>query len=1067
MTLEKLFSKEVSQYIVELNKKYPNMTNEEFGKMVNEYIERRGDNLITEGLSGLDFDEDEDEDEGTDEESTETIVEEPEPEKEPVKEPVEKTVKKPVETVSYDVEDDDPISSFGGKKDDSPVDDDDDDDPLEKLEDEEKEIEKKRKEKEAAFKTATTHKVGKKTKYIDDTGHVSTLKTVKARKPVDGDDRYIMVGGVKRRIVSNTEDPHENIFRVVNAWYDRCITNGTGENEQVKTSISLLYTEDVVNMEALFAYANVPRIDLSAWDVSNVENMEGMFYRSTFNNDSIKNWDVSSCINFNHMFTGSKFSQDISDWVPGEYEDFVYSSDGEIERYFTVDEDTGLEISVPRKRKVRAQLPKVGARLTEIENETDAEICASLDALGVFDDTEEEEIKENYTNMSKKHILTIEEFVNEGFYDKFKSGIKKSFDYMKSKLQSLKLKLNNFFVANINPETGELIKATDVVTTINYIETEKPKGVKVFANNVESPLIVDGVEEIPNIQDTNERYGWIKKGSVEYKNYLEFMRILAENSEEDGVVNEARTGLGAAKSGLNSIVNITTDGLKEKITRVMLNVPRKTGRTSARSMVVYGAPGIGKTTIPKEIIKQWNKDHKNEKKAVIVVECGDLELGGFNIPLPREHELSETIYANSAVRKKLEDEGYTEADFEALSNTKVLRTDEAPKTWLPVFSKYGTKAEVKAAQAAANGRRIVQMVRRDDGDWDMEFEDTCHGGLLIFDEFLRADPELFKTIGQLVVNRAIGHGEYILGDEWGIICCSNRPVDDSEVEKNFLNQPPAMANRFLEGTYNFIPDFYDWLNNWARTDGHFDESTIKFLSRDKFIDASDNKETYTVGYGKKQREVTVYKNWHNIDVQQYLAGNQSIITTPRGWSALMEWVQDELRITGGDSIFDLDMDDLEEQACAVIGDEIGKEYGIFMRKQKKLYFSGERPKPIEFFEHEIDKIDTKAYSVSEATKDIAKYVELNYSKNSVKNGDKTIGVKFYTMAKNVDKFYSGEYSGGAMSSEIKYMHNKILLEILKVTKKLEDKRLRINLKDYILYVCAEERYDIQIPDEEM
>ena len=77
-----------------------------------------------------------------------------------------------------------------------------------------------------------------------------------------------------------------------------------------------LDVSNVLDMTALFAFADIRNADLKSWDVSKVRFMEGMFYKSTFNNNSICGWDVRSCSDFFRMFTFSDFNQDISGWKP-------------------------------------------------------------------------------------------------------------------------------------------------------------------------------------------------------------------------------------------------------------------------------------------------------------------------------------------------------------------------------------------------------------------------------------------------------------------------------------------------------------------------------------------------------------------------------------------------------------------------------------------------------------------------------------------------------------------------------------------------------------------------------
>ena len=132
-----------------------------------------------------------------------------------------------------------------------------------------------------------------------------------------------------RYLVNNGKDYEHNIFNVVNAWYNECLRQNEHEHELEYSRICLLETSNVENMAALFAFANVPRADLSKWDTSNVVNMEGMFYKSTYDSPSILGWNTKKCINFDNMFVGSKFSTDVKGyWDSGYILETVWSEDG-------------------------------------------------------------------------------------------------------------------------------------------------------------------------------------------------------------------------------------------------------------------------------------------------------------------------------------------------------------------------------------------------------------------------------------------------------------------------------------------------------------------------------------------------------------------------------------------------------------------------------------------------------------------------------------------------------------------------------------------------------------------
>ena len=549
MTLEQLFSRKVNKYSIELNEKYPNMTTEEYLKELNRFANEHNEEILEEAKTGS-FDWDDfDKEENVEELLGDEI-------------PFETPVKKSDEDVS---------------------------ETEESKESKESEIEKS---KVSSSKPSKALKVSK-------TEYKGERKVRRADTDIS-DERYIVgPDGMRRILAINDPKYSHDIYQLVDKWYYLCLhdKDWKGQNLQVNTPLKDIVTSEVKDMSALFAFTNVPNIDLSTWDTSNVENMEGMFYRSTFNNDSIEDWDVSSCINFRNMFVGCKFSGDIDNWETGTYEDFVYNEDGSYKTEVVIDEKTGEEKHIAIKKFVKAKKPEVGARLLELETEFDEEKTDLLKGLGKPGKRVEKETKEKAVE-EKKHVLTIDEFVNEGLYNNIKNGIKSGIEYVKKKVFNCLLKINDI-VLNFIKVDGDLVCTTEpTLTSISLIKKFKPKGVKAsIGEKINAESFLDD-------RGTGERYGWIRPGTKEYENYLYFMDKFFKKPKTN-IVKEARTPLEAGKAF--NIPNITTSTLREMVRDIMLDVPLYTGRDTSQAMVIYGVPGVGKTTIPKEIIKEYNK----------------------------------------------------------------------------------------------------------------------------------------------------------------------------------------------------------------------------------------------------------------------------------------------------------------------------------------------------------------------------------------------------------------------------------------------------------------------------
>ena len=199
-------------------------------------------------------------------------------------------------------------------------------------------------------------------------------------------------------------------------------------------------------MTALFAFTDMPNANLSSWDTSSVRHMEGMFYKSNFNNDSICHWNVSSCADFLRMFTFSDFNQDLKDWTPAFVEVYEYDSSGE-----RVKNPDGTY----KKIKVRAELPLIGAAADEKKERLQNRKFSKFKSMM-------KHVKENKSiNKSMKHIIDYNTFINEGFGDAIKKGVKK----VKSLFKSFTLKINNL-VAMFNKK-GEMIDASSPYTSFS------------------------------------------------------------------------------------------------------------------------------------------------------------------------------------------------------------------------------------------------------------------------------------------------------------------------------------------------------------------------------------------------------------------------------------------------------------------------------------------------------------------------------------------------------------------------------------------------------------------------
>ena len=998
MTKEQFFSDDIGDWVVETNKKYPNLTIDEFCKMFEEWFEKNENSIKLNESIDL---------------SKYSKLNE-----------------------GRDIFDDDDVFGDEDGGDDDVFGDDDGDDDI----------------------------------FGDDDGDDVDDYVVIEPEPIDikpSEEETELFSKIKGRyLVNNGKDYEHNIFNVVNAWYNECLRQNKHEHELEHSRICLLETSHVENMAALFAFANVPRADLSKWDTSNVVNMEGMFYKSTYDSPSILGWNTKKCINFDNMFVGSKFSTDVKGyWDSGYILETVWSEDGKTPKMEPELDADGKPTGPSKvvKTRVKAPLPEIGSHVVDINRKKDARI---LKALGDLEVKEKTTKKERYIE-ENKHILTIDEFVNEGFYDKFRSGIKK----IKEKFNLFRIKINDYYVAtfkkNNTTKNGTNTSVTingdvNIYTTMNYLAGHRVKGVSAFTK-IESPLLNPNVESVAHIENKGDKYyEFLTKESREYKNFLYWIdtmeKVLLGGINEEKLPGETRVSLSAKGSMLDALPDITSDQFKNMLRRIIHDNPAENeiGEESLATFI-FGAPGIGKTTIPKAIINEFNKadENKTKKKSIIVIECGDLELGGFYLPMPDDTDMKNILEARPGLKKKLlNNYGFTDSDIENMKGVRVLKTEESPKTWLPVYKPSSDKNTQRAQTLVANSGTIKYKEWNEElGEFEEFTEDTFDGGIIMFDEFLRADEELFKTIMQLITKRETSGG-YKIGSKWSIIACSNRPCDDKEVKDRFAKLAPAFGNRMSGGAFNYIPDFNEWAK-WAKKSGYFDDDTLAFISQD----VGTNKDEYDViGKKGKIQKVVAYRRWHNLDTSKFHnmgPDNRMVFASPRSWANLMLWVHKQKKYLGrGSSILDIDPGELKRQAIATIGLDIAEEYCNYMDRIREM--GSKRPPIKDLFKKPVE-IDTKVYDVYEAVKTVENFVSTNFKRSDIAetNYDK----RFLQMAENLENAY-----GDLNSSHLCTLHRNIVVNILKIRseKYPEDEPLRKNLANYLTFV--RDNYDINYAD---
>ena len=343
------------------------------------------------------------------------------------------------------------------------------------------------------------------------------------------------------------------------------------------------------------------------------------------------------------------------------------------------------------------------------------------------------------------------------------------------------------------------------------------------------------------------------------------------------------------------------------------------------NMLIFGAPGIGKSSIPNEVVREYNNIGKKENKdkiTLININCSLLNPGEFLMPaFPKKKNILkylqdnlDSLQINPKAKEKIK-ELNDESDFaKALSAANQFTANDAPASWLPVFKRQPGSENNRLNRylnIQANGGMIgtgkyVKFV----DDWDDEYidevyETTGSGGIILLDEFLRAKPSIFAQLMNFLLDRKFNGWE--LGSKWFIVACTNRPCDDEETAEGWESIGGAGRDRFCQ-IFNMNPDPEDW-KKFMRAKG-FDETLISFI-----FDEST----------KKHDE---YPNWHRVVHKDEAPSDSHKPITPRNWfrvhAALYNFYidhEDEKRFKNGYSITNMTVGEIKDTLKGIVDDD--------------------------------------------------------------------------------------------------------------------------------------------------
>lgn len=526
------------------------------------------------------------------------------------------------------------------------------------------------------------------------------------------------------------------------------------------------------------------------------------------------------------------------------------------------------------------------------------------------------------------NLKSREEFLDSLNEGRFGDFIKRGINKVKGVFSLLMKKIKNFIVVFDND--GNVLPVVSVQSVID--NSASATSVKVFASEEMSQSVVaaggKGCKSTPHELNNDGDYEYMKEDSVEYKNFMSLKKYLKENYGVDGDELYERISYSKPGEKLN-ICQLNSELFKNKLNKLIVSknsAPKKSRfresgyqKTNVNTnMLIFGAPGIGKSAIPNAVIKAYNEG-KSAKDSVslIVINCATLGSDGFMMPtIPLKKDIMGYINRNKESIPSLNvvDEIPEEELNMALRDQKDAQL--APPKWLPCYHLTGNKTLNKLLDDVANGG-----VWSKSGDADDSIE-TGSGGIILFDELFRADPAIFNQLMTFLLDKRID--KWQLGSKWSILACSNRPADSKVVTEVWDEvSEAAIADRFAE-MWILVPDPEGW-KNYMRKQGLTHENEILF----KFI------------FDEESMEGDEYTRWHRGDSKMDIEsdssqGNEksSAVTapiTPRRWETVWDKLVDYMDENDMESVLEIPFEKLEEIVSGTFTPDFKQEFIDWMR----------------------------------------------------------------------------------------------------------------------------------------
>lgn len=378
-------------------------------------------------------------------------------------------------------------------------------------------------------------------------------------------------------------------------------------------------------------------------------------------------------------------------------------------------------------------------------------------------------------------------YINEGFIDTLKN-LKQSFRNWIAK------KVKGFYV--LVDKTGNVIQ-NSINSIFNiakaYNDGKLPDGVKVcYSDNVAQKMGLpkSSIEdtfydaEEKEIADANAYFGRIMKRFGSTDDTLEESVKYVQNRYYHSL-NEAAPVL-SIPDPEDSVVGrpVNNAQLRSTIINSFSNQLSKTAASRPAIPFIWGAPGIGKTSIIKQSITEFKKLYDGVNLNLVTVNLANKTGEDFSLPGKASVNNIPEVMKSSSMGQ---------------------RATLFPVYWMPVY-----QADDITKDYWDDFMNTGQWL----GQTRDKYNNSYEGGIIFFDEYTRVGTsQVYSTLMALIFDRVFADNWHV-ASQWGFICAANRSIDDDkELDDEFYNFMNAQKNRF--NFYTYEPSKEDWLK-WAK-----------------------------------------------------------------------------------------------------------------------------------------------------------------------------------------------------------------------------------------------------------